>query len=272
MGNEQPTFAEAIKALQKRKILPTDLNSEQLQKLPVALRDSAFFSSKVEDARILQEAHDTVAQIIKPEGRLPGDYMDMSTARLNIRNVLAAVGYAPEPGKAGSIEDLSSDPRLNLIVKMQVAMARGRGQWMATQDNDILDEFPCYELYRAEDRIEPRDWEARWEAAGGEFYGPEERMIARKNSTIWTRISRFGTPWPPFDFNSGMDVQDVDREEAEDLGVIKPGQTVEAIEFPEQELAAAIGNMAGWLVDEIRLALGSKAKVTDDQIAMVIGK
>jgi hypothetical protein len=29
------------------------------------------------------------------------------------------------------------------------------------------------------------------------------RMIARKDSPIWEALSRFGTPYPPFDFNSG---------------------------------------------------------------------
>ena len=46
-------------------------------------------------------------------------------------------------------------------------------------------------------------------------------MIALKTDPIWTKISRFGHPWPPFDFNSGMGVRDVSRADAIRLGVIQ---------------------------------------------------
>jgi hypothetical protein len=45
-------------------------------------------------------------------------------------------------------------------------------------------------------------------------------MVALKGDPVWTAISRFGTPWPPFDFNSGMGVEDIDAEEAAELGVL----------------------------------------------------
>ena len=38
-------------------------------------------------------------------------------------------------------------------------------------------------------------------------------MVALKEDPVWTRISRFGQPWPPFDFNSGMGVEDVSHDE-----------------------------------------------------------
>jgi hypothetical protein len=38
--------------------------------------------------------------------------------------------------------------------------------------------------------------------AGGQIFGG--RMIALKSDPIWTAISAFGTPYPPFDYNSGM--------------------------------------------------------------------
>jgi hypothetical protein len=54
--------------------------------------------------------------------------------------------------------------------------------------------------------------------------------VALKDSPIWTALSRFGTPWPPFDFNSGMWVEDVERQEAEDLGLLKPFEQVKPAE------------------------------------------
>ena len=45
-------------------------------------------------------------------------------------------------------------------------------------------------------------------------------MIALKGDPIWTHISAFHLPFPPFDIDSGMDVDGVPREEAEKLGLI----------------------------------------------------
>lgn len=42
---------------------------------------------------------------------------------------------------------------------------------------------------------------------------------------IDAKISRFGVPYPPFDFGSGMGVEDVSREDAIALGVIKEDYT-----------------------------------------------
>jgi len=59
-------------------------------------------------------------------------------------------------------------------------------------------------------------------------------MVARKDDEIWDRIGdpdlfddALGNPYPPFAFNSGMDVADVERGEAEKLGLIDPNERVE---------------------------------------------
>ena len=49
-------------------------------------------------------------------------------------------------------------------------------------------------------------------------------MVALKTSPIWTALSRFGRPWPPFDYGSGMGLEDVDRTEAEDLNLLDKDQ------------------------------------------------
>lgn len=51
-------------------------------------------------------------------------------------------------------------------------------------------------------------------------------MIALKNESIWEDISRFGTPYAPFDFNSGMDVRDIDRATAVQLGLMSARERV----------------------------------------------
>ena len=50
-----------------------------------------------------------------------------------------------------------------------------------------------------------------------------DEPVALKLSPIWARLSRFGTPYPPFDFNSGMGVEDVGRRKARELGLLEDG-------------------------------------------------
>ena len=45
-------------------------------------------------------------------------------------------------------------------------------------------------------------------------------MIALKDDPVWTGISAFGNPFPPFDFGSGMGVRNISRKEALELGVL----------------------------------------------------
>src|SRR5574337_1593062 len=111
-------------------------------------------------------------------------------------------------------------------------MAWGYGSWMQGQAPAILNLWPAQELFRAFPRKTHRQWsgedaeniikgepiEGRWADAGGQLF--DGRMIALKNAPIWTDISAFGNPYPPFDFNSGMWVRDVDRETAMKYGLI----------------------------------------------------
>jgi len=72
-----------------------------------------------------------------------------------------------------------------------------------------------------------RHWEARWQEAGaavGWVGASKEAMVALKTSPIWEALSRFGKPWPPFDFGSGMWVRPVLRRRARELGLLQMGQ------------------------------------------------
>ena len=136
---------------------------------------------------------------------------------MSLKEAHARINFFPEGG-GESLTNLRSDRRLNLIIDTNVRMAQGYGEWKQGQDPAILDQWPAQELYRAMARKVPRDWIARWREAGGQFFGG--RMIALKNSSVWTRISRFGLPYAPFDFQSGMETRDVDRDAAVEIGLI----------------------------------------------------
>lgn len=46
-------------------------------------------------------------------------------------------------------------------------------------------------------------------------------MVALKTDGIWKAINRFGTPWPPFDFQSGMGLVEIERSEADALRLLR---------------------------------------------------
>lgn len=246
-------WADGLRRLGARSALPTSMGSRDLQRLGSDLKRWATFSAKIEDARALQTINQVVGKIVGGVGpedvaaREAGErakQLSIPEARRMLRETFQSLGVeATDPDHVGTLQDPQSDARLNLILRTQEELAHGYGTYMATQDEDLLDLWPCWELVRVSpSRIErgyrsgvggsiqrvPGDsWPERFVRAGGELYG--SRMIALKNSNIWERLGdpdlfddALGNPYPPFAFNSNMDVRDVERDEAERLGVIAP--------------------------------------------------
>lgn len=226
-------FREALQSRAVRSILPTVLSSAELSQVAVALRERAVFSARVIITELLDGVDRGVSGIL--QGKVSPDLptVDLPSVRLELKEILKSVDYRPAAEDVGTLKDLRTDARLNLILETNTKMAQGYGQWEQGQDDAVLDEWPCQELVRAEDRVERRNWYERWRGAGGTIYpgtprglplvqgaAMEGRCIARKDAPIWSAISRFGQPYPPFDFNSGVDVRDVSRAEAMELGII----------------------------------------------------
>lgn len=208
--------------------------------------------ARVSEAAILDKVDRSIQRMVAGVSSGPGDYTNPATIRAELKQLLAELDYRPEADRVGTISDLRTDHRLNLIIETEGKLARGRGQFAQANDPDSLDIFPCAELVRVEQRDTPRGfvrrkgqlvqvesnhWRRRWNEAGGEIY--DGRMIARLDSPVWEQLSRFGLPHPPFDFNSGMGTQLVRRSEAVRLGVIEAQEIVPpAQESPLDDLAA----------------------------------
>jgi hypothetical protein len=205
------SFQEALQSREVRSILPTELGSAELERISSDLLERATFSARVANAEYLQEIEDVVREYV--DGKI-----DLASARTQLKAKLEEIGYAPTEDEKGKITDFSSDARTNLVLRTNAEMAHGYGQWMQGQNEAVLNMWPAQELYRAFARRAPRDWQHRFTAAGGIMFNG--RMLALKNSATWSKISRFGTPYPPFDFNSGMSVRDVDRNTAMHAGLI----------------------------------------------------
>ena len=197
-------LAQALAKVQKSGKLRVRLGSAELSAIRASIRRRAVFSAKVEKAKILDGIRDITVDVL--ERRL-----NPLEARERLRSIIEGSKYRAPAGKEGSMQDLTSDQRIDLIVRTNRDMARGYGRYVEAQKS--LDEYPFWELYRAEPRNDPRDWKSRWAEAGGRLI--DGRMMAPVNSSIWLRISAFGNPYPPFDWNSGMSIRRVARKRVE---------------------------------------------------------
>ena len=266
-------FKEAVANLQKKGLLPTTLSSAQIRQLDGALKRQSVFSARTTIDGYLGEIKKTVASIIEPKqvtrmvedeagNMVPAtqtvtEGYNPATARAQLRDTLKKFGYAPDDEDAGTIKDLSSDARLNLVVKTNTELAQGAGAFIQQNlDPDVVDEYPALELVRYEDRVKVRDWESRWQSAAAEsgdtdaarVLNESGRMIALKASPIWDSLGNgaggyddtLGNPFPPFAFNSGMWTEDVSRADAVDLRLIKEGQAAQPAQFDLSELFAEV--------------------------------
>lgn len=229
-------FAEALGRLLQQRVMPTTMSSVELRDLAASIRQRSFFSARTPFESLLQDYKKRVTELANGE-------RDIATQRLGIKKTLKEIGYSPDPEERGTIKDLSSDARIDLVLRTNTQAAQGYGQWRQGMDADVLDEFPAQELYRLEVRKEERDWSVRWlaacravgDAAAIRAWADTGRMVARKDSPVWQALGAgaggfdsdaLGSPYPQFAFNSGMDIRDVDRADAMTLGLIDRGEQV----------------------------------------------
>ena len=237
-------FEEAIAFARQKRLLPTTLDSRQLSRLSGALKRRSMFSAAVSHAGALQRLASLVEKIaggITEGGVVAGTQtgtdrqVSIAEAKAQMKEYWDSIGYQARPGEEGSVKDLTSDRRLQLQVETNVLDTLGYGRLQATQDEVALDVNPAWELVRMSHPKVPRDWDARWSEAraslGSDAEGSTDagsgRMVALKNHPIWAALGSsdlfddaLGNPWPPFAFNSGMNVVDVPRDEAVDLGLL----------------------------------------------------
>jgi hypothetical protein len=250
-------FYEALKVLGEKDALPTTLDSAGIKKLAAGVRRQSLFSAQTNLGDYLEDIRMSVHSILEPgtaidnarksesnpDGKVTTG-LDPASARLKLKDALKKYGYSPESGTRGTIKDLSSDARINLVVKTNVELAQGSGRYIQeNSDPDVVDLFPALELVRFEARAKPRDWADRWRQAADDSGDDDAarmlqehgRMVARKDSPIWDSLGSsdlfddaLDNPFPPFAFNSGMWTQEVSRDEAVKLGLIEDGDQVEA--------------------------------------------
>ena len=121
----------------------------------VRSRRLAFFSSRVAEVNILAAMRERVAKYAEGE-------TDLSKIRMMIRDDLRRANYTPEPGQENTIHDLFSQARLDVIIKTNVAQARGYMQYAEGMSPGAFAAFPAQEFTRiAHRRNQRQDWPQR---------------------------------------------------------------------------------------------------------------
>ena len=245
-----PTAAEEILA---KAPMPTALSSREIREtIGAGVVRRSLFSARTTEQDYLERLQELLAAFARGES----NKADFTKAA---QDALAAMGYDPENEDAplNSMRDRGSEARLALILKTQVGQARSVARKAASAASpDFEFDFPGWELRRAGDRRAPRDWAARWQAAG-EAVGWEGAargaLVALKGSPIWAAIGRgdggysdtLGNPYPPFAFNSAMDWFDADRAACARLGLVDgdaspPSDDELGKDLPDDERAALL--------------------------------
>ena len=245
LSDKDPIF-QAVKLAQKRGLLPTALGSAELQELTLRMKERVFFAARWTNLQALDKLKALVERHVQGEGF----NNDLAKLRIEARKILAQYGYTPEagfpgdeelhipPATAGSLQDLGSDKRLNLIFATQAALARGLGMKLRNLQRQEM--FPAIELVRLKNARKEewqRDWHARWQTAGDnvEWKGAlQDRMMALQTSPIWAALGSsalfpdaLNVDYPPFAFNSGMGWRFVGFRESEAAGLSSDKQAAQ---------------------------------------------
>lgn len=256
------TLTDIVKSVSDKTVIGSALRTAEWSVIPAALRDQAFFSAGVTQAEFLARQRELITKVLaraKETNERGETYWGSDRAYFvaQCRQLGQALGVQHPAGDRdgkiveGDITDPLSIARLKLIYDTQLELAYGKADWLTGMDADLLAAFPAWELVRISAREQPRDWPARWveaaKAVGWEGVSKESfvegRMIALKTSGVWVALSRFKKPHPPFDFNSGMGVEDIDRDEADSYELLGPGDELSSTvtAYDEQMQASVVG-------------------------------
>jgi hypothetical protein len=254
-------FAEALDKLGAQSPVGAALSSSEWSDLPVELRENAFFSANVESVRVLQAMKDSL-----------GDYLAANTKRLDdgqtllatggraafvdqMQKLLASMGVQRE---GGGLRDITSQRRLGLIFDIKTQQAGDYGYWRQGMDPDVLNEFPASRFIRVKAVKEPR-----------QSHNIYEDQVFLKTDPIWALVINqdFHVPWGPWGWGCGHDVEDVDRDEAIDLGLLKRGQKlVPDKKYLNTNLQASAHGIEPELLAKMKQVFGPKIKIEGDVI------
>lgn len=197
-----------------KKTYAKTLTTQQVDQLSQNFREASAWIVGCEEARIINTYYQTAAQIA--DGTLTP-----AEARRKIRQTLQEAGYQPD--KPGTWQDLKNGTARQKLILQTITDKAAACAWHNAIAEDPT--LPAQRLTRQGHRQHPRNWRARWLTAY-QALSPEDKKTARPDtpvalttSPIWRLISRWGDPYPPFDYNSGMTTEPLTTEETRAAGL-----------------------------------------------------
>ncbi|MDD3154922.1 MAG: phage minor head protein [Victivallaceae bacterium] len=195
------TFDEANAFLRKRKNLPTELGSFELSEaFDAKLRAQSFFSARVSDERVLEVLRRMSDKVSKGE-------IDVAGARVFVKKFLAKNRPGQYDPEDGSITNLASTARLNLIFEQNAKMAAAVGRYEVDRSPEVEERWPSWRYITG----------ARSRADHARLDG----KVYLKSDPFWHKF------YPPWEFNCNCDVENSD----ETPGSIAPK------DYPEEPLS-----------------------------------
>lgn len=257
-------YYEAIDKIGGKTPIGSAMMSAEWQDVPVALRERAMFSSRVENIRFLQRGRDSITDFLS--GALedtPGGPALATGGRAQfieqMRAFALAEGMGPLDGvEPGGLRDITSERRLGLIFDVQTRQGDDYGYWRQGMQSDVLNEFPAQRFIRVQQVKQER-----------ESHIPFENQVYLKTDPIWAKVinADFGVPWGPWGWGCGHDVEDVDRGEAQSLGLLSAGDVVEPdVKNFNENLRASTNGLDPDLLEKLKGEFGDKLIIEGDEM------
>ena len=238
---------DAARSAGAREAMATALGTEGLRDMGAGILARSAFCARGSNAIFASRLKEIIDE-------LTAGNIGEGQARTALWEILRDLDYTPEggfpdapPGEVppairGSLQDLSSFQRRDLIIRTQLDLMRGAGEQTRGHTPERLRAFPAWELVRVQDKRVPRHWggvemgtdktigdEPRWTIAGGILRAG--KMVAFKGDPVWGELGSYdnfsdalGVDHPPFAFSSGMGWREVSAAECDRLGVSGPNR------------------------------------------------
>lgn len=260
-------FQAAVTRLAARGVVPSSMRTRDWLEIPVAIRERSIWSAGVESAKLVQSFKDTLLDFLDQHvGELPtGEKYLKAGGRQSfvkqMKEFIEAEGI-PRPQARGGILDIGSSKRLKLIFNTQTSLANNYGYWKQGNNRAILDAFPAMRFIRVVQVETPRPLHAE----------NEDAVRLKDDLDFWLSmndpdIGGFGVPYGPWGFNSGMDTEDVGRDEAEELGLIGKDEQVENPEVGYNDyLKQSITGLSPELRDRLQSNFGTVLKLEGESV------
>jgi hypothetical protein len=273
---------DAVKRINAKTPIGSLLRSADWEDVPVGLRERAQFSAGVTSAKLLQTIQDRLSKQFEMQREALANGKEATFDRSSFIDQVRDIARDEGLGGGGGLTDITSIPRLGLIYDMQNQQATGFARWKMDQGEGALLLYPAWQFVRVEDRRVPRNqaipgfWERRWidaanaagDSAAVRVLSETGRMVALKTSGLWSKLSKFGTPWAPFDWGSGMGVEEVERDEAVQLGLMKQDEVLESGEKKfNDELEASVSGIGPELLGFLKQTFGGKVSFDGERVS-----